>query len=466
MISAKSSSDWLAKTYFRRHYKDPCNSKRHYGNEKFKNTLSFIFQMNLKNVSCLTLQILPEQSKFTVRTVSTYLHKNIWLYSQRNQTLCHYYFVIKSQLESHPIAMEFYGYYMNNVAEKDECQANILSNNGALIKSSADKEQVISFYVSGTLAMISLLMDMDYFSSLFALMVKETHKITSNNFRFQMSRIKEQSHELTMLFHSILSVNILKNTSDISQCKRIDIKLLPSTDVQDETQVCVDAIVSLKFYRGDLRMYSKSTETALWQEDESDCRFVEFACLSEWEYAFEAWYRIECNGSRSMSFVVDSKVSYTAGDNHLIFPRNMEFAIIHERNYKDIYKDSSDFVEMTISDTTECFNPIINFAQKERTKFITFKGRQYFLFNGDDVFSSNFWYMLISVFERYSQISWNRAAQHCESLGLHLLTIGDAEEERVVLSLLSQKSPKRPDVAISIFLGLITEVEVKSFRIE
>ena len=416
--------------------------------------------MNLQNVSCLILQILPEPSNFTIRTVSTYLHKNIWFYTKRTQTICYYYFVIKNQLESHPIAMDFHGYYMNTVAEKDESQTNILSNNGALIKSSADRERVISFYISGTLAMLSLLMDMDYFSSLLVLMVKKTDKSTRNHFKYQMSRIKEQSHELTMLFHSILTVNILKNTSNIDQCKRIDIKLIPSADVHDETYACVDAFVSFKFYRGDLKMYSGSTGTALWEVNESDCRFVEFACLSEWEYAFEAWYRIECNGSRSLFFVVDSKVTISAADNNLVFPRNMEFEILHEINYKDIYKDSSDFIGLTISDTTECFNPIINFVQKERTKFITFKGRQYFLFNGDDVFGPNYWYMLSFVFEKYSQISWNRASQHCESLGLHLLTIGDAEEERAVLSLLSQKSPRRPDVAISIFLGLITGEQV------
>ena len=308
--------------------------------------------------------------------------------------------------------MSFEGYFTSTFVEKDGSKTNILSNSGAMIGSIADKEGVFSFNISGELAMINLLMDMDYFSSLFAVMAQEgeTIRSTSDHFTFQMSRIKEQSHELMILFQSILSVNILKtNVSNINQCKKIDIKILSSTNANDE--ICVDALVSLKFYQGDLIIPSESTITELTELDEKYyCRFVDFACVFPWEYAFEVWYRIRCNGSGSLSFVVDSKVSYKVGDKKLVFPRITEFEILHEINYEDIYAESSDYLGLTISDATGCFNPIINFVEKGRTNNISFKERRYFLFNSDDDFRLNFWNLFSRIFEKYSQISWNQAA--------------------------------------------------------
>ena len=460
-IPTDLSSDWLVNKYFSYHYEKACKLPRQkYGKRKYKHTLSFIFRINLQKASCLALQILPASSNFTVNTVSMYLNKNIWLYTKRTQIICQYYFVIENQPESFPHGMSFQGYFMSTFAEKDGSKTNILSNNGAMKRSVARKEGVFSFYMNGELAMINLLMDMDYFSSLFALMAQEGETITSEHFTLQMSRIKEQSHELMILFQSILSVNILKtNDNNINQCKKIDIKILSPTNANDE--ICVDAFVSLKFYHGDLMMPSERTVTKLREFDEKYyCRFVDFVCVFPWEYAFEVWYRISCNGSRSLSFVVDSKVSYEVGDEKLVFPRNTEFEILHEINYEDIYAESSDHLGLTITDTTDCFNPIINFAQKGRTNNISFKERQYFLFNSDDDFRLNFWNLFSRIFEKYSQISWNQAAYFCESRGLHLLTIGDVEEERAALSLLLQKSPQRADTSISVFLGLITRKEV------
>ena len=129
----------------------------------------------------------------------------------------------------------------------------------------------------------------------------------------------------------------------------------------------------------------------------------------------------------------------------------MEFEIFHRLNCKDLYQRSPGYIELKINDTTKCFDPIINFAGQGKTNNITFEGRKYFLFNGVDEYlgwSSFFWD------NWYGQVSWNTAAEFCESRGLHLLTIGDAEEERAVLSLLSQKSPGTAHTTVSVFLGL------------
>ena len=459
-IQPDSSSDWLVNKYFSYHYEKACKfSTQKYRNQKYEQTLSFIFQINLQRASCFTLQIVPASSKFTFSTLSVYLNKDNRFYTKRTQIICQYYFVIDNQPESHPLGMSFQGYFMNTLVEKDRSKTNILSNSGAIIRSTAD-ERVFSFYITGELAMINLLMDMDYFSSLIALMAQEGEKITTEQFTFKMSRIKEQSHELMILFQSILSVNILKtNVNNINQCKRIYIKIFSPTNANDE--ICLDALVSLKFYQGDLIMPSESTVTKLTEmQDKRHCRFVDFACVFEWEYPFEVWYKIRCNGSRSLSFVVDNKVSYKVGDKKLVFPRNTEFPILHEINYEDIYAESSYYLGLAINDTTDCFNPIINSAEKRRTRNISFKERQYFIFNADDVYGPNFWGLISHFFEKYSQISWKQAAYFCESRGLHLLTIADAEEERPALSLLSQKSPQRSDISISAFLGLITRKEV------
>ena len=159
-----------------------------------------------------------------------------------------------------------------------------------------------------------------------------------------------------------------------------------------------------------------------------------------------------------MSFIVDSKVSYSIGDQNLVFPRNIEFEIVHKINVRDknLYRESSDFVGLNISDTTECFNPIINFSKNGRTRKILVGKKKYSLFESSDVTN----YTGLNYFDPKESLSWNMAAEFCESRGLHLLTIGDAEEERSVLSLLSQKSPGRSDMTVSVYLGLKSQRQV------
>ena len=170
------------------------------------------------------------------------------------------------------------------------------------------------------------------------------------------------------------------------------------------------------------------------------------------------WYRIDC--MESISFIVDSKVSYSIGDENLVFPRNIDFEIVHKIDNKNLYRGSSDFVGVNISDrsTNECFNPIINFRENGKTNTILIDGKNYTLFKSSDVIN----YTGLNYLDPKENLSWNMAAEFCESRGLHLLTIGDAEEETFVLSLLSQKSPERSEMIVSVYLGLKSRRQVYS----
>ena len=409
----------------------------------YKHDIYVVLKINLQKAPCLTFQILPVPSNFTVYPASVNLHKRKG--GGRIQTVCNHYFIITS-----PMDMNFRGYYVNNFATRDSSRADILSSSGAMTKDVIGNEVTASFNLSGQLAIANLVMDIKYFLSPIALLAQRTETIASGNFKFQMSRIKEQPHELIVLFWSILSINILQNTNDIDQCKKIDIKMIPSTEKINETYTCTDAFVKLKFYQGNYIFSSLSSPVF--------CRVVDFACKTTVSDVLVAWYKINCNESRPLSFVVDSKISYKFGDKNLIYPRNIEFEILHERNGKDLYGNSSDFIGLTIRNTTECFNPRINFGENGRTNEMISEGRKYIIFHTDDVFNDTYNYNYVDPSD--NNLTWNFAAEFCESKGLHLLTIGDAEEERTVLSLLSQKSPGRSDMTVSVYLGLIAQIQV------
>ena len=129
-------------------------------------------------------------------------------------------------------------------------------------------------------------------------------------------------------------------------------------------------------------------------------------------------------------------------------------------NGKDLYENSSNFIGLTIRNTTECFNPRINFGENGRTNKMISEGKKYIIFHSDDVINDTNYYISFYISISLNNLTWNLAAEFCESKGLHLLTIGDAEEEKTVLSLLSQKSPGRSDMTVSVYLGLIAQREV------
>ena len=469
-----SKDDSLADKYYRYYYEKACQTGRKKGLRlNYQHTMHYIYQISLQQSSCLAFQILPEYSNFKAYTMNRLLP----IRRRRIKTLCNHFFIV-----TNPKEMIFSGYYINNFAETDESEINILSSSGAVFKGH-DK---ISFDMSGERAMVNFNLDMDYFSSPSALVAQNTEQIASGEFKLPMVKLKEQWLQSMVLLWSILSVNIPKITNDINQCKKIDVKVLPSTHPSNKREACTDAFVMLRFYRGKYIINSATSESDLdafvmlkfyrgpyiidsaTSESYLDWGFIDFTCKEYDEDALVVWYKIKCNEPRPMSFVVDSKVSYRAGDRNIIFPRNVEFEIIHAtNNKKDIYVESSSFITMKINDTTECIDPIINLAENGKTRNITFEGRQYFLFTGHDLlkFLKDFSF-LFDDDDWHGQISWNMAAIYCESLGLHLLTIGDVEEERAVLSLLSQKSPGRSDIAVSVFLGLISQRQVYSiFRL-
>ena len=401
----------------------------------YKHDIYVVLMINLQRAPCLTFQILPVASNFTVYPASVNLLKRKG--GGRIQTVCNYYFIITS-----PMDMNFRGYYVNNFATRDLSRADILSSSGAMTKHVIGNEMAASFNLSGQLVIANLVMDTKYFLSPIALLAQTTETIARGNFKFQMSRIKEQPHELIVLFWSILSINILQNTNDIDQCKKIDIKMLPSTDKINETYTCTDAFVKLNFYQGNYIF--PSSRSLVY------CRFVDFTCKTKETDVLVAWYKINCNESRQLSFVVDTKISFKVGDKNLIYPRNIEFEILHEMNGKDLYRESSDFIGLTIRNTTECFNPRINFGENGRTNMMISEGKKYIIFHTDDVVNHTSYNNFVDPPE--NNLTWNLTKEFCESQGLHLLTIGDAEEERTVLSLLSQKSPGRSDMTVSVYL--------------
>ena len=450
------TADPRADNYYNYYYEKACHlhnnglsetiNKRIRLRHKYAHCMYYIYQIYLQKASCLTVQVLPDPFTFKAYTVDDR--------GRRIQTVCDHYFIVSNADE-----MTFRGYYLNNFLRRDGSETNILSKSGAMLKSNVSNERIISFDISGELALLNFNLDMDYSASPLALVAQYTEQIASENFKFQLATIKEHSHQLIVLLSPILSVNIPKITNDINQCKKIDIKVLPSAHANNETETetCADAFVMLTFYRGGHTVTSTSTKPKTLH-----CIFLDFACKDHAHDALMVWYKIKCNEPSPLSLVVDSKVSYKAEDRNIIFPRNMEFEILHSLDYKDLYVKSPGYIGLKINNTTKCFNPIINFAGTDKINNITFEGRQYFLFNGDDdgvddsldslgLFYLDYW---------HGQISWNRAAQYCESRGLHLLTIGDAEEERDVLSLLSQKSPGRSHIVVSVFLGLISQRQV------
>ena len=274
-----------------------------------------------------------------------------------------------------------------------------------------------------------------------------------------MARIKENPHEIMVLFWSILRINVLKRTKIINQCKKIDIKVIPPSHRNNTTNACTDAFVTLHFYQGHHDVPSKrKQESKFFIKNREFCTYIDFACLHYYNYAMTVWYRINCSESQLLSFVVDSKVSYSVGDQNLIFPRNIDFEIVHKIDNKNLYRGSSDFIGVTISDTTECFNPIINFAKKAKISKILVEDKKYSLFESSDVTKNTRSYY--SIYDKPENLTWNMAAKFCQSQGLHLLTIADAKEEKEVLSLLSQKSPGRSEMSVSIYLGLIARRQV------
>ena len=424
----------------------------------YLDTIYIVDQINLQRTSCLALQVLPE--KFTKKIVSnnlSILDKRIK--GRRIRTVCHHYFIITG-----PSNLNFRGYYMKNFTPKDKSRTDILSNSEESSEHKTKSGMTNSFHLTGKLAMINIVMDLQYFQSPTALVVQSTEKVASANFKFQMARIKEHHHEIMVLFWSILRINIPKRTNVINQCKNIDIKVIPPSHANNTKSTCTDAFVSLHFYGGHHEVISAREQkySRFRKHFRKFCTFVDFACLQYHDYTMTVWYRINCSESQLLSFVVDSKVSYSVGNQNLVFPRNIDFEIVHKINNKNLYRESSGFIGVTISDTTECFNPTINFAEYGKMYTILNGGNKYSLFESDDVLNhTGIYYSIVDVKEN---LTWNMVAEFCESRGMHLPTIGDAEEERAVLSLLSQKSPERSDMSVSVYLGLTSQRQVYIFH--
>ena len=177
----------------------------------------YIHQIYLQKASCVTLQVLPEPSRFTAYTVIGNRTGR-----RRTHTVCNHYFIVNNVEE-----MIFRGYYLNNFLRRDGSEINILSKSGAMLKSNVKNERVIYFDMSGELTLLNFALDMDYYSSPLALVARKTEQVATENFKFQLATIKEHSHQLIILLSSILSVNVPKVTNDIHQCKTPRYLLLP-----------------------------------------------------------------------------------------------------------------------------------------------------------------------------------------------------------------------------------------------
>ena len=452
------ATDPIADKYFAYHHEKKCQT-RYRANTcspryHYIHAIYIVNQINLQWESCLTLQVLPEKS--TKKIVSKKLSRK----GRRVWAVCHHYFIVTG-----PRNLNFRGYYMKNFTPKDKSRTDILSNSEESSKYNTNNGTTVSFDLTGKLAMINIVMDLHYFLSPTVLVAQRAEKPESGNFKFQMARIKENPHEIMVLFWSILRINVLKRINVINQCKKIDITVIPPSHRNNTTNTCTDAFVTLSFYRGHHDITSQRKEELGFPiYNRKYCTYIDFACLQYNNYAMTVWYRINCSKSQTLSFIVDSKVSYSVGDKNLVFPRNIDFEIVHKIDNKNLYRGSSDFVGVNISDTNKCFNPTIHFAEYGKMNTILIDKKIYSPFESDEVINHTESYL--SSYDKPENLSWNTAAEFCESRGLHLLTIGDAEEEREVLSLLSQKSPERSEMTVSVYLGLIARRQVHFISVE
>ena len=237
--------DPTGQKYFSYHHGKECQAKSTINTcgprNHFVRAIRIAYEINLQRTSCLALQVLPET--FTRKIVSKDLLKT--RIKRRIQTVCHHYFIITGSRN-----VNFNGYYMKNFTPKDKSRTDILSNDEESSKYNTDSGMAVSFDLTGKLAMINFVMDLRYFVSPSALVAQNTEKVSSESFKFQMARIKENPYEIMVLFWSVLKIDILKNTNVINQCKKIDIKVIPNSQISNNTTTCTDAFVRLKFYRG------------------------------------------------------------------------------------------------------------------------------------------------------------------------------------------------------------------------
>ena len=254
-------SDPIAGKYFAYHYGKKC---RGCFSRYDRHTIKIVDQINLQWTSCLVLQVLPEKFR----------KKNMFKKDRRIQTVCRHFFIVTG-----PRNVNFNGYNMKNFSPKDKSKTAILSNSEDSSKYYTNDRTAVSFDLAGKLAMIKVVMDLDYFLSPTALVVQNVDKDASGNFKFQMARIKENPHEIMVLLWSILRINVLKRIKVINQCKKIDITVLPNSHANNTTTACKGALVILYFYRGHHEIPSTRKQKPRYQKYFIQlCTFVDFAC--------------------------------------------------------------------------------------------------------------------------------------------------------------------------------------------